>query len=275
MIDLKKFTKTTDAVVPIVNNSFQYSRKKYKVAICQDDWYHVKLTGNTAIIDTNCVVELYDDFITSKKYIIKGYTYNNNIIFQNFDVGQRKLGANVFAPLLLNMLPTFSSIEAIIWEDKNIYYYKPNYTDMLIYRLKQACTDSLNIESFKGMTPELKILYLFHSLEKERIKEEQERIKRRHDKEKFLKTLPGRLALTFARVGATITNYSLAGDRVTVDWQFDDGSGKFNSVLDSDTFRVIEAGFCLSGDDKRHSATSMIELAKSYNEENVLHITRY
>jgi hypothetical protein len=38
---------------------------------------------------------------------------------------------------------------------------------------------------------------------------------------------------------------------------------------------VIEAGYCMSGDDKRHSVQSMILTAEEWNKKRKIHKTRY
>lgn len=273
MIDLEKFTKVFTVDVPILNKTFQYNRKKYSIKEdCSDGWYNVKINGNYAKIETAAVIES-DPIFKQGKNILKGYTYHNNMIFQNFDVGKRKAGVDVMMPLHLNNVPTFSSIEAILWEDKNLYYYQPNYVDPIVYQLKAACDETANVKTLKGLTPELKTLFLFHDIERLRILEEQERLKKKQELEELAKTLPGRLMLSFNRVGAKLLNYSITGKRITVDWELASGT-QFNSVLDADTFRVIEAGYCMSGHDKEHSLTSMVKLAEDYQERRVVHKTR-
>jgi hypothetical protein len=209
-----------------------------------------------------------------KKHFIKGYVYNNNIIFQNFDVGKRKAGVEIMAPLLLNGAPTFSSIEAIIWEDRNIYYCQPNYKDSLIYQVKNACEENADIAKLSFMTPELKTLYLFHNIEQHKIQEEQLQIQKAKNLEEFKKTLQGRLILAFNQAGAALVGYTVSGNRITVDWKLNKTGRTLNSVIDATTFSTLEAGFCLSGEDKKHTVTSMVQLAESYEEDRRIHITR-
>jgi len=273
MIDLEKFTKVFTVDVPIINKTFQYNRKKYSIKKdCVDGWYSVKIDGNIAAIETTAVIE-FDPIFKQGKNILKGYTYHNNFIFQNFDVGKRKAGVEVMMPLYLNNVPTFSSIEAILWEDKNLYYYQPNYVDPIVYQLKAAYETVAGMKALKGLTPELKILFLFHDIERQKLIADQERLKKEHEIEEFAKTLPGRLMISFNRVGAKLLNYVITGTRITVDWELASGT-QFNSVLDAETFRVIEAGYCMSGQDKQHSLTSMVKLAEDYQERRVIHKTR-
>jgi hypothetical protein len=276
MIDLNKFTQETETIVPVLEGTFQFNRKKYSVKNKdQTGWFSVQLQGNKAQIVEPVVVETDISFQElMKKHFIKGYVYNNNIIFQNFDVGKRKAGVEIMAPLLLNGAPTFSSIEAIIWEDRNIYYCQPNYKDSLIYQVKNACEENADIAKLSFMTPELKTLYLFHNIEQHKIQEEQLQIQKAKNLEEFKKTLQGRLILAFNQAGAALVGYTVSGNRITVDWKLNKTGRTLNSVIDATTFSTLEAGFCLSGEDKKHTVTSMVQLAESYEEDRRIHITR-
>jgi len=277
MINLEKFDTEQKAIVPVTGNSFQYMRKVYSVTgTVVDGWYAVRLRGNYVISASSLFIEYqreFSDIMKSNKRILRGYTYNNNIIFQNFDVGMRKSGHSIMAPLYLNNAPSFSSIEAILWEDKKLYYYKINNIDYLVYQLRSSMNDG-SFERIKGLTPELKTTLLFHIVENQKIKEEQEKLKRSKEIAELRTSLRGRLILTFKRVGATLLDYVLSGKRITVNWKFEDSSINYNSVIDADTFRVIEAGYCMSGSDKDHSASSMVLLAKDYEDDGLIHITR-
>lgn len=279
MIDLSKFVQETTAIVPVIKSRFQYNRKKYVVPdALVDGWYKVALQGNTARVLSVAMIEMDREFNAligkNAQAILKGYTYHNSFIPQNFDVAKRNSLTGVMTPLLLNNVPSFSSIEAVLWEDKNLYYYRPNYTDEIIFMLKRSCDDDVDITHMKALTPELRTLYVFHNIERIKIREEQERILKEKELEAFRQTLQGRLILSFARVNAKMLKYSVAGNRVTVDWVMNDSGTRFNSVLEADTLRVLEAGYCMSGDDRNHSLHSMVELARDYIDDDLLHITR-
>lgn len=275
MIDLEKFMKKSTAIVPILDGSFKYNRKQYYiVGACLNGWYEVELDGNNANLKQSIIIESNTDFSKGLR-VIKGYTYNNSMVFQNFDVGKRKSGVEVMIDLNFNSMPTFMSVEAILWEDKRLYYYRPNYTDTSIFNVKAAYdNEAASITDIKGLTPELKTLFLFHAIEQHKFKKEQELLKRKKEIEDLEKTLQGRLILSFNRVGAKILKYSVSGKRITVDWEIEGSTQKFNSVIEADTFRVIEAGYCMSGHDRDHTVHSMVKLAESYDEDGLIHKTR-
>ena len=88
----------------------------------------------------------------------------------------------------------------------------------------------------------------------------------------MLKTIPGKLQYHFESAGAELLDYTMSGKRITVQWKLD--GVEFDSVVDSDNFMVIESGYCMNQDDKRHNITSMVKTAELYNEDSLIYITR-
>lgn len=264
MINLDKFDKEIEVIVPIANGFFCYRNKQYRLDQNVNGWYKVKIKGN----DAELIELLMPDLMEQNGFtIIKGYVFNNNIIFQNFDVGFRKTGYEVMAELYFNEVDNFTSIEAIYW-DRKLFYYRPNYSDFFISEVKQVLDNGEDIKQIKGITQELKTICLFHELEQKKIKE----LKKQEEENVLKQTLEGQLYLSFKRVGAEIINYSITGNRIIVDWSIN--SQDFNSILDRNTFQVIEAGYCMSGHDKEHSLHSMVVLAKQYDKEDLIYKTR-
>ena len=271
MINLNKFIQPKQIIAPVLNGHFPYERKRYTVS-SPDGWSLIELSSNSAKLIRPVLAEI--ELVVPSKNTIKGYTYNNNIVFQNFDVAKRKTKFDVMAPLHLNSSPTFSSIEAVIWEDSKLYFYRPNYSDFKISEVSRNCLSdgSGDTVGLKGVTPELKTVFLFHSIERQNIQKLLEEAKKKEKEEEFKKSIPGKLFWSFQAVGAKVLNYTQEGKRIVVDWSL--GSQEFNSVIDTDTFRIVESGFCMSGDDKRHSISSMILTAKDYQKDRLIHKTR-
>ncbi|MCP4100604.1 MAG: hypothetical protein GY750_04145 [Lentisphaerae bacterium] len=274
MIDLTRFTREQTAVVPVLNNRFQYNRKKYEITHnsgIENGWYRVNISGN----DASIIEPVFIETEKIKAPVIKGYTYNNRIIFQNFDVAGRKLKLDIWAELNGNNAPPFSSIEAIAWEDKQLYYYRPNYSDVQIYEVKSLLDSNESLPpGKKGITPELKTLFLFHAVEQLEMKEALEKARREEAEEDYRNSFPGRLASVFNRVGAQITGYSLSGSRITVDWKLSATGTTFNSVINAESFSVVEAGYCMSGDDRRHTVSSLVITAQDYENQDLIYRTR-
>jgi len=267
MLDFSKLSEEKKIIAPILNNSFQYHSKKYRVH-SEDGWFLVIIKNNKARILEQVYTppESYDT--------VKGFTYNNKIIFHNFDVAKRKWKFDICKDLNFNTSQTFSPIEAVVWEDKNIYFSKPDYTNYKIFELKAAFDSETTLNEIKGITPELRTLFLFHTIERDNIRELEKQVKAKEELKKMMESLPYRLKVTFERSGATMTNYSLSGKRIIVDWTMPGSSYNYNSVIDADSFMIIEAGYCLSGGDKKLNITAMIKTAEEYEERGVTYITR-
>ncbi len=272
-IDFNKFVGPKEIIVPIVDGFFQYNRKKYSPSNKPCDvsgWWRVQVEGNNYKELEPAFPEVeFPDIPT-----IKGYTYNNNMIFQNFDVGRKKTGLDMMSELYFNNAPSFSSIKSVFWEDGCLYYYGVNYTDYFINEVKAAFDEDKTVADIKGMTPELKTLYVFHELERQAIREAEVAKRRADDLKKWQESLPGRLHLAFTRVGGKVLEYSITGDRIVVIWELEETGRKYNSVVNAKTFQTIQAGFCMSGDDKRHNITTMVLTAKEYERDRLTYITR-
>lgn len=105
---------------------------------------------------------------------------------------------------------------------------------------------SHHIEDIKDVTPEMKIVYTFHLLEKKK-KEMEEPIN-------AIKTI-------MTNSGAEVHSVKKVNRGYEVVWS---GSGwKMNTLLDNN-YRVLEAGFCVSGHDKTQSASSVVKLLEDY-----------
>lgn len=269
MLNLNDIDKSFSTIVPIKNRAFVYNRKRYSTLL-EDGWYWVNMKGNEILNFRPDLPNIH--FLKS----IKGFTYNNNFIPNNFDSFKRNYGYEVMTELNFNNLPTMSAVEVVVWEDNKFYFYQQDFTNMIIFDI-QNCIDeegNINIEGKKGLTPELKTLLLFHSIERKNQIELQKQLEEKKKIEEFKKSFPGRLMLSFKEVGAEVLGYSIEGKNVVVDWKMKGSSRNFNSVIDSNTFRVVQAGYCMSGSDKDHNVKSMVLLAKDYEEDHLIYITR-
>lgn len=267
MLDLEKFSKPTRAIVPIENNRFLYNKKWYSVR-CENGWYVVEITNNKAR-------SVEPAILSDMNYpAILGYTNNNVIVFQNFDVAKRKYGLGMHAPLKFNQSQTFEAVKAVVWEDGQVYWAEPNYTDTKIFEVKDLFDQDQPLTDQKGITPELRTLFILHSLERENIRRIAEEQRQAEEQDRMMRDIPTRLRLTFERSGAIFQNYSMTGNRIVVDWSIAGSDYTYNSVIDSRTWMVQEAGYCMSGDDRRHNITSMVKTAQEYEDRGVTFITR-
>lgn len=277
-IDLNKFIEKKEVVVPVKHGKFQYGRKNYVVSLdCMytrsleaPGWYRVAISGNEASIIGPIVLEAYQHSFP----VIKGYTFDDNIVFQNFDVAKRKSGLGVMEKIyFLGKISTFSPIEAIMWEDKNLYFYRPVYTDIKIIEVFRAFKNEQPIANIKGVTPEQQTVYLLHELKIQRIKANMEKIKLQQEREEFKKTLEGKLFTAFSRAGAEVINYKETSNELEVNWKLLNGE-QFNSRIERDTFKIIELGYCAEGGDRNHNITSMVLTAEEWDKDDLIYKTR-
>ena len=273
MFNLEKFAQPRDVIVPVVGSKFQTDHKKFSLSESVDDgWYTVTLEGNSASIKSDYPVVPYKT--------TNGYTHNNQVIFQNFDVAKRKWKFDVQKPLNFNGAETFSAVQVVVWEDGNVYYVEPNYNDLLIYEVQNAFEDEISIDKVKGVTPELQTLYLFHSLERERqriaiaeAKAAAEKAQAEAEHARLMQDVGYRLTHTFEQAGAQLIRYSIKGNHIIADWQINSGQ-TFNSVINRNTWMIEQAGYCMSNDDSRHSVTSVVKTAVEYDNDGLIYKTR-
>jgi hypothetical protein len=254
-INFEVLNQAFQAIVPVVEGRFVYRKKSYVIK-ADDGWAWVEISGNH--------VDYLGPETPSGCDCVLGYTFHNSVVFQNADVAKRRWGMSGPIPLYLNSSPTFESIRAVIWEDGRAYWLEPDYTDTKCLEIR----DLESLDGVKGITPELRTVFLFHALEKEKIKLLEE--KKAH--EEVMRSVPGRLKITFERAGARLLTYSLTGKRIVVDWEM--GGDQFNSVIDADTWMVCEAGICMSGADSRMNITSLVQTTEDYQDRGLIYKTR-
>lgn len=277
MVDLKKFTKEKIGIAPVVDGRFKYDRKEYDVGSNFDGWNRVSMIGNKASVLEPVYPHQLNEILDTEKCgrdfdTVIGYTYNNKIIFQNFDVAKRRWGKEISDDLQLNNADTFSPIRAVVWEDRRIYYWDILYSDFKTIEIKQMFNSEEDIRGTKGVTPEMRTCYLFHRIERDQLRALEEARRKKEEMKAFLATIQGRLQHTFEQSGAKMNSYSLTGNRAVVEWEI--GGTRFNSVIDAQTFMVIEAGYCMTGDDRRHNITSLVKTADDWQEEGRIYRTR-
>lgn len=269
-LDLSKLAQPKRIVVPILNKCFIYHKKRYEIE-AEDGWALVQTENNRSLYLAQATPE---DIISQGIDIARGYTHHNSIIFQNFDTAKRKWERQISAPLEFNNSLTFEAILAAAWEDGRFYWIEPNYNDIAIYDIKNAYDADLPLSNIKGVTPETRTLYLFHDIERQHVRKIVAEDAARKEHEKRLQDTPYRLKTLFERAGASLISYSVSGKRIVVDWNIAGQRHNYNSVIDADTWKILEAGYCMSNDDRRHNITSLVKTAEEYAERGLTYITR-
>lgn len=288
-IDLSKFAAKTTAVVPVVGGVFQHNRKKYRVQNSEDAWYNVEMQSNSArLLDKAYITE--QDFDKTK--LASGYTFGNNFFFSNFDTARRKYRREMHVPALFNVFDTFNSVKAVFWEDENFYVIGPNYTDMLVYQVKTVLDTDEPLDAVKGVTPELRVVFAMHLIQKQQLAEQLRKAEEEQKRKEFMQTIPGQLEAVFKRSGGEMTkctfiNYAdplrfhpsredrrMNGRFAEVEWHIPGMTERFNTVINLDTMMIHDAGFCMSGADRKFNVTGMIQTAKDYKKNAFINITR-
>jgi hypothetical protein len=130
----------------------------------------------------------------------------------------------------------------------------------------------------RGITPELGYYFLLANLQRQSYKEAREIEKlnltaRERDKRlrEFQNNFSFRLEHTIGEANGKLIRFSKHGNGYLVEWKL--GDQIIKSTI-NDNMRILNAGFCLSGEDKKHSLSSLINLAQLFQEEAPLYLTR-
>jgi len=188
----------------------------------------------------------------SKIKMIRGISFHDGIIPEN-PVSYPNLPIRVIDATYDEM----EEVEAVFVRGKVCYYLQTLSTpkSYILMDLQDALKSKkpTSVDKIKGMTPEIRIAYTFHviEVEKERIKKEME------EPINMVRAI-------MAETGATVKSVKKINRGYEVVWSF--GGNTINTFLGKD-FRVIEAGFCVSGYDNTQSAKSVVNLLKDYKEE--------
>jgi len=270
VIDLSRFAnKEYDDVIPVINGIGWSNSRKFSLPVEEDGWYKIHYGDNVASIRKATPLEILKKQEGMKSYI--GYPVGEEIIPLNFDNFCKKGYGESFRVFFLNE-PPWDIVKFVQGEDKNFYScgseVKANRT--IINQVKEAFEKNLLINGIKGVTPEIRYVFLLHRMQRDaflaakeletlHLKEE-ERQKRI---EEFRATFPGRLEKTIEDAGGTLVRFSKKGSNYTVVWKIN--GQRVNSTI-KDDFGIMELGFCASGEDKRHTLSSAIKLAQDYYE---------
>jgi len=266
MLNLSHLTKTREAIVPVLNKSFQYNNKKYFITEeCKDGWYVVTIENNRVKIKTPAFVENLTHIFS----IARGYTFENKIFFQNYDSARRNYNRDISSHLHFNSAPTCSSVYSAFWEDKKFYYISLNYGDNSLLKIKESIDKNESIESEKGITPEMRMLYLHHVL-----KNMGDENASPESSEKKKTSQYDRIRHLFSSAGAVIDELMSEKDDFTIIWHFIDNKTYFNTLLDGKSLMIKEAGYCMENDDHRHNITSLVLTAKDFDNNDEIFKTR-
>lgn len=186
----------------------------------------------------------------SKITIIRGISFHDGIIPEN-TISYSKI------PIKVNNPPfdEFEEVEVVVVRDKVCCYVQSLSTVKAypLMELRQALDSKeiVDVTKIKDVTPEMRIVYAFHTIEKKK-KEDEEPIA-------FIKR-------NMMSCGATVEFVKKNNKGYEVQWEAN--GYVINTQLDKH-FRVEHAGFCTSGYDQTQSVGSVVHLLKDYADRRV------
>ena len=206
----------------------------------------------------------FDEAVKKSKYMfyVNGYAFKDKFIPDNV----MKWKKYTIPISICNSLAEDWDYIRVLYLDKfNIFMYMCNLLNqrtMDLFDLSKNFADNKNLTTLKNITPEMRMLYTFHGIERLSQLKEQQRLV---EFEK-LKTVEGRLKHVIEQSGGTLVKYTdVRGIGFQVLWK---AFGEtIETVIDKD-FKVIEAGFCVSGYDRTQSMSSVVKLLNDYKDQN-------
>lgn len=242
-----------------------------------EGWFNILIGTTTKIIRRATPLERLRACSSLRKLTI--YALGSEGIPTNFS-SFKHLGYGESIRIYGLQAPLFATVQVVQWEDGRFYPYEEVLTSTrdVIRRVKEQFEKEGDLLGVRGITPELRYYYLLACLQQQSIRAAEElekfnlsQAERTKRIAEFQSTFPGRLQSTIERAGGSLVKFSKHGNGWLVHWRI--GSDNIKSTI-TDDFRIISAGFCLSGDDRLHTVSSIINLAKLFKEESFLNITR-
>ena len=148
----------------------------------------------------------------------------------------------------------FEEIEVVIVKGK-VYYIQTFNSDKtyVLLDLKEAFSSKKNIDldKIKGITPEIRLLYMFHLLERQK-----------KELEEPVVAVKNMMTMSGAKVEYVRKN------NLGFEVQWESNGYVINTQLDKN-YKVLESGFCTSHNDSIHSASSIVHLLQDYATKRV------
>ena len=253
----------------VVNNVFYSENMKAKLktpratGIYQLDLNHPEYTEGIEFAD----VARFRKYIKKSKKIVSltAFTFHKGFIPLDY-VKWMKKGFIIPMPLL-------NPESCNEWQVIRVYYIKrhnvfifgewlTNPLQITLFDIKDQFTGGFGIEKFRGVTPEMRILYSLHSLEKIKRFEELKRLR----VEEFKKTLTGRLKIAIESAGGKYIDHKVRNHGV-IDVSWECMGEHIITMLDKD-LNVESVGFCVSGYDNTQSLGSAVNLLQQYKDDD-------
>lgn len=276
-IELERFTNKKEVVAPIYRRQGEYERRKFTLNK-DNGWYRISLGNEVKALRQATPLEIRK--AVEDKEIIRGYSYGRELIPLNFETGRFKYGYAQSIPVRFMQAQPWTISKAVMWEGNPYYLEMDRSADYSVLRkVREKFESDSNILELKGVTPELRYLFILYSLQKDNLslREELERLEiSEEEKEKRLEEFElnfgQRIEQVVENAGGRFKRYYESGNNLIVIWKV--GSQTVKTLIDK-RFKVMDLGYCASGEDRRHSLSSAIAQAQLYQENSgSVYITR-
>lgn len=277
MLDLEKFTEEKICVIPIVNRTGELEGRKIFVNLL-DGWYKLRIGTKAKVISRPSPLEIEEALKDKKKYL--GMALGGEVVPWNFENFNRQGFGETMRVNFLDA-PAWELVKFAQWEDGRFYYAGVDYKSSrkIINQVKESFESDKSLEGIRGVSPEIRYYWLLLSLQRQSFRQIQELEKMKLSEaekqkrlEEFKNTFAGRLQHTIEQASGKLIRFSKRGnDRYTVVWKI--GDQRVTSII-KDDMKIYSAGFCLEGEDRKHYMSSLVVLAKMFQEEAPLYLTR-
>jgi hypothetical protein len=241
----------------VIDNVFYSNATKLKNVNVQNGFYNLDIENDLPVstIKPTFPDEL-DAFVRKSKsmWYVNGYSFKNGFIPENV-MAWKKYTLPIYVNL--TMANEWEHIKVLFISPANLFVYVTtlqNQLSFILFELQEAFNLDRSANTVKGATPEMKMIYTFHNMEKIKLLQSEK-----------LKTIEGKLAYIIEQSGGKLVSYKeITGIGYQIIWQ--SAGEKIETVIDKD-FKVIEAGFCVSGYDNTQSMSSVVKVLNDYKHE--------
>lgn len=191
----------------------------------------------------------------SKIKLIRGISFHDGIIPEN-PVKYDKLPIKVEDPTY----DEFEEIEVAQLKGKLCYFMQVvcGQKSYALMDVKEAFEAKKNLDNIKDVTPEMRIVYTFHWLERKREEIRKELLEPQQVIRRIME-----------EAGATIEHVKKNNRGFEVQWT--SAGHTINTQLDKN-YRVSEAGFCVSNWDGTQSARSLVHVLNDYTTDGISYV---
>ena len=241
----------------VVNGKFYSNRIERPLAkACDNGIYSLDMTADdfwTTLQPANIPDAVAFFRRASKVQVLRGISFNKGIIPDN-PIAFPNLPLTVTD----GVFEDFEQIEVAILQNKVCYFLQTINTAeaYTLADVKDRLEKNEKITDLKGITPPMRLVYVFHLLEKQRIVEE----KKRKEEQEPLNVITRSLA----EAGGIVHKITSCSQGYEVVWE---SEGHTIRTLLGKRLEVKEAGFCVSGYDREHTVKSVGQILKTYVEE--------